>query len=112
MVVWHCVRGLIFYKADAPDPQRIPPSELLGVTVVLLTCAYKGKEFVRVGYYVNVEYADEELRTNPPAQPIIEKLYRSVLAEKPKVTRYPIQWDLQESTSGSGMETEPTLSMV
>ena len=27
----------------------------VGVTVILLTCAYKGAEFLRVGYYVSNE---------------------------------------------------------
>lgn len=39
---------------------------------MLLTCSYKEKEFVRVGYYVNNEYSDSELRENPPARPILE----------------------------------------
>jgi histone chaperone ASF1 len=56
---------------------RIPPSDLLGVTALLLTCSYKGKEFVRVGYYVNIEYTDPELldpERPPPNPPIIDKL--------------------------------------
>lgn len=65
----------------------------MGVTVVLITCGYRGQEFVRVGYYVNNEYEEEELRTNPPALPIIEKLQRNILADKPRVTRFPIKWD-------------------
>jgi hypothetical protein len=28
-------------------------------TVLLLTCSYNEVEFIRVGYYVNNEYADE-----------------------------------------------------
>jgi hypothetical protein len=47
------------------------------VTALLLTCSYKGKEFVRVGYYVNVEYTDAELldpERPPPNPPIIDKL--------------------------------------
>ena len=39
----------------------MPPGELLGVTIVLLTCSYQGKEFVRIGYYVNTDYADQEM---------------------------------------------------
>ena len=38
---------------------KIPGSDILGVTVLLLTCSYNQKEFIRVGYYVNNEYADE-----------------------------------------------------
>lgn len=64
----------------------------MGVTVILITCSYLEKEFVRIGYYVNNEYLDEELRENPPEQIAYEKLYRSILAEKPRVTRFPINW--------------------
>jgi histone chaperone ASF1 len=42
---------------------------------------------VRVGYYVNNEYVDEELRENPPEDVLIDKLQRNILADKPKVTR-------------------------
>lgn len=44
------------------------------MTVVLLTCSYRDKEFVRVGYYVNNEYTEEEMKENPPARPVIEKV--------------------------------------
>lgn len=80
------------FEADAPDLKRIPDSDILGVTVILLTCSYDGREFVRVGYYVNNEYDNEELRAEPPAKPIIERINRNVLAEKPRVTRFAIKW--------------------
>jgi histone chaperone ASF1 len=62
------------------------------VTVILLTCSYDGREFVRVGYYVNNEYDSEELTADPPAKPIIERIRRNILAEKPRVTRFAIKW--------------------
>lgn len=80
------------FEADAPDTKRIPDAEVIGVTVVLLTCAYDGREFIRVGYYVNNEYETEELNADPPAKPIIEKIRRNILAEKPRVTRFAIKW--------------------
>lgn len=43
-------------QADAPDPSRIPEEDIIGVTVILITCSYREQEFVRVGYYVNNEY--------------------------------------------------------
>lgn len=61
-------------QANSPDPAKIPPEDAVGVTVVLLTCSYKGSEFVRVGYYVNNEYADPELAENAPGKPIFEKV--------------------------------------
>jgi hypothetical protein len=30
------------FEADAPDKTKIPDSDVLGVTVILLTCAYDG----------------------------------------------------------------------
>ena len=43
------------FEAPAPDPAQIPKHDVVGVTVILLTCAYKGAEFLRVGYYVSNE---------------------------------------------------------
>lgn len=80
------------FEADPPDLKRIPTSEILGVTVILLSCSYDGREFVRVGYYVNNEYDSEELSNEPPAKPIIERIRRNILAEKPRVTRFAIKW--------------------
>ncbi|GJN82858.1 histone chaperone asf1 [Purpureocillium lilacinum] len=80
------------FEADAPSTSRIPDADILGVTVILLTCAYDGREFVRVGYYVNNEYDSEELNAEPPAKPIVERVKRNVLAEKPRVTRFAIKW--------------------
>ena len=69
-------------------------NDIVGVTAILLTCSYKdSQEFLRVGYYVNVEYDSPELNENPPAQPIIERLHRHILAEKPRVTKFQIDWD-------------------
>jgi histone chaperone ASF1 len=80
------------FEADAPSTANIPSSEVVGVTVILLTCSYDGREFVRVGYYVNNEYTDTELAENPPSKPEIEKIQRSILADKPRVTRFAIKW--------------------
>ena len=59
-------------QADPADATKIPKSELLGVTVVLVTCSYKTQEFVRVGYYVNNAYSDTEMQENPPENPQLE----------------------------------------
>lgn len=80
------------FEADPPSLARLPSSEILGVTVILLTCSYDSREFVRVGYYVNNEYDSEELNAEPPAKPVIERVRRNVLAEKPRVTRFAIKW--------------------
>ncbi|KAI4153144.1 MAG: hypothetical protein LQ340_002485 [Diploschistes diacapsis] len=79
------------FEADPPNLTKIPASEIIGVTVILLSCSYDGREFVRVGYYVNNEYDSEELNAEPPAKPVIERVRRNILAEKPRVTRFAIK---------------------
>ena len=63
-------------QTNAPNIARIPKSEVVGVTVVLLTCYYRQQEFIRVGYYVNNEYSDPELKESPPNEPDFDKVSR------------------------------------
>lgn len=127
-------------QADAPDPSQLQQEDLLGVTVVLVTCSYKEREFVRVGYYVNNEYHDpnappvppvqpqvtttttmtttgggadgtqsvQEQQPQPPAPPVVVvpnpvplgHIQRQILADKPRVTKFPIAWGDAETTTG------------
>jgi histone chaperone ASF1 len=128
-------------QADAPDPSQMAQEDLLGVTVVLVTCSYKEREFVRVGYYVNNEYHDPTAPTPAPAilpvpveqkpqlnadgtpvmnidgtpamEPVIplptppsipnpvplEHIQRQILADKPRVTKFPISWSEEQAPS-------------
>jgi len=95
------------FEADPPSTARIPATEILGVTVILLSCSYDDREFVRVGYYVNNEYSDEVLAAEPPAKPVLEKIRRSILAEKPRVTRFAIKWDSEESAPAEFPPEQP-----
>lgn len=95
------------FEADPPNTSRIPPNEIVGVTVILLTCSYDDREFVRVGYYVNNEYTDEDLANDPPTRPVIEKVRRNILAEKPRVTRLNIKWDSEESAPAEFPPPQP-----
>ena len=118
-------------EASAPDAETIPASDLVGITVVLVTCSYMGqnpepKEFIRVGakthhqlsapprdartqltfaphilfagYYVNIEYEDQELRDNPPARPLahLHNLSRHVVDDQPRVTKFHVLFDEPE----------------
>lgn len=87
-------RHMFVFQAPPPDVTRIPENDALGVTVVLLTCSYRGQEFVRVGYFINNEYSESEpeLRENPPAKPQFDKVVRNILASEPRVTRFKINW--------------------
>lgn len=96
-------RHIFVFQAEPPDVTKIPEQDAVGVTVVLLTCCYRGQEFVRVGYFINVDYSDPELRENPPTKPQFDKMTRNILATKPRVTRFKINWD---DTSTNGLDGE------
>ncbi|XP_039054172.1 probable histone chaperone ASF1A [Hibiscus syriacus] len=92
-------------QADPPDPAKIREEDIIGVTVLLLTCSYLGQEFVRVGYYVNNDYDDEKLREEPPTKVLIEKVQRNILTDKPRVTKFPINFHPE---SGGNEEAPPS----
>jgi histone chaperone ASF1 len=65
----------------------------VGVTGILVTCSYDNQEFFRVGYYVNNYYEELEMAENPPEKPLLDRLTRHILVEKPRVTKFQIHWD-------------------
>lgn len=67
-------------------------ADAVGPTLVLLNCSYRDQEFVRVGYFINNDYVEAELRESPPEHPQYDKLVRNILATKPRVKRFPIDW--------------------
>ena len=100
-------RHMFVFQADPPNPKLLPVNDVIGVTVILLICQYRKQEFVRVGYYVNNEYGDPELRENPPDQIDFEKLSRNILASNPRVTRFKIDWGGNSTANGDNAETAP-----
>jgi histone chaperone ASF1 len=101
-------------QADPPVVSKLPPDEILGVTVVLVICSYKEREFVRVGYYVN-----NELLGHDPEQPIptpldMKQVQRQILADKPRVTKFTIPWDETDKAivSEAGSEADTTLKVA
>ena len=85
------------FQADGPDHNKIPSKDVLGVTTVMITCAYHEQEFVRVGYFVHNDYESEELREkhkeNPGESPdMSQPITRNIMAEEPRVTRFRINW--------------------
>ncbi|KAG5955349.1 Histone chaperone asf1 [Claviceps humidiphila] len=100
------------FEADSPNINRIPDGDIIGVTVILLTCAYDGREFVRVGYYVNNEYDSEELNADPPGKPVVERVRRNILSEKPRVTRFAIKWDSDASAPPEFPPEQPEADLV
>jgi histone chaperone ASF1 len=79
------------FQGTPPLPSRIPPQDVLGVAALILTGSYNDQEFVRVGYYQNTEYDNEEMREHPPEAIQFDRLVRD-LSDKPRVTRFNIKW--------------------
>lgn len=79
-------------QTPPPNPAQIPNQDLIGVTVILLSCSYLNQKFVQIGYFVNNEYADPFEPENYPDPVDIAKLGRNILADEPRVTRFPIDW--------------------
>ncbi|EHA8592026.1 putative Histone chaperone ASF1B [Cocos nucifera] len=86
---------------------KIREEDIIGVTVLLLTCSYLGQEFIRVGYYVNNDYDDEQLREEPPPRVLIDRVQRNILADKPRVTKFPINFHPETGESGSQQQPPP-----
>ncbi|KAG6506189.1 probable histone chaperone ASF1A [Zingiber officinale] len=97
------------FQADPPDPTKIREEDIIGVTVLLLTCSYVGQEFIRVGYYVNNDYDDEQLREEPPPRILIDRVQRNILADKPRVTKFPINYHPDPNENG-GQQQQSTTS--
>jgi hypothetical protein len=53
------------FQAPCPDVSKIPVNDLIGVTVVLITCSYRSHEFLRIGYYVNNDYDGMTIMADP-----------------------------------------------
>ncbi|KAJ7161006.1 histone chaperone [Mycena filopes] len=72
-----CLVGPVPSGGSPPDPSKIPAED--------------DQEFVRVGYYQNTEYDNEEMKETPPASIMFHRLVRDISA-KPRVTRFQIKW--------------------
>ena len=81
------------FIGEAPDISKIPESEILGVTAVILCCSYNNQEFFRCGFYLNNLYDNEEMNLNPPERVDTSHIIRSLLVDKPRITRFDIDWD-------------------
>ncbi|CAE7727640.1 ASF1A, partial [Symbiodinium microadriaticum] len=94
-------------QSSPPDHTAISVPDLIGVTVLLITCSYLDEEFVRIGYYVNNEYhhPDHNPEGPLPNQVDVEQLFRNILADRPIVTRINIDW------SGNGAIEMPPEGM-
>ena len=66
---------------------------------------------------MNNDYDDEQLREEPPPRVLIDRVQRNILADKPRVTKFPINFhpETNEPNKEEPMETvgngeEPPMS--
>ncbi|VDK55161.1 unnamed protein product [Anisakis simplex] len=97
-------RHKFIFEADGPDPSKIPEDDIVGVTVLLLRCSYREQVFIKIGWFVTLEYTDPEMKENPPAVPILDQLQRTVCLDDIHVTTYPIKWDNSSSDIDKDLE--------
>ena len=81
------------FVGDAPDISKIPENDVIGVAAILLCCSYNGQEFFRCGYYLNITYDNEEMNMNMPEKIEVGHLVRNMLASKPRIVKYEIDWE-------------------
>lgn len=98
-------RNKFMFQAPAPDPAKVPDKDLLEVTVLLLTCLLRGQEFIRIGYYVNNDFGDnQELNENRPephqVRQHLNHIRREIVnKENPRVTRFQINWEGDQTSA-------------
>ena len=81
------------FTGDAPKIETIPENDIIGVAAILLCCSYNAQEFFRCGYYLNINYDNEEMNINMPEKIEVNHLMRNLLADKPRIVRYEIDWE-------------------
>ncbi|VFQ75782.1 unnamed protein product [Cuscuta campestris] len=94
-------------QADPPDPSKIREEDIVGVTVLLLTCSYLNQEFLRVGYYINNDYDDDKLREEPPTKVQIDRVQRNIFSDKPRVTKFPINFHPEKNSKSADAKQAP-----
>ena len=81
------------FTGDAPQIEKIPECDVIGVAAILICCSYNEQEFFRCGYYLNITYDNEEMNINMPEKIDVNHLIRNLLADKPRIVRYEIDWE-------------------
>ena len=100
------------FVAQVPPPrwELIPAWDILGVTLLLVTLNYRDQEFVRVGYWVQVAYAnvnEDPSTAGMPKTIEIEHIGRNVLLTHPTVRTSAIDWGTGQEESMEGIFPSP-----
>ena len=101
---------IFVFKPDPPDANQIPDLDIVGTTIVQLTCSYRGQQFVHIGYFINSYYTDQEMDENPPPQPLFDTFKRNILSTKLRMKLFDINWD--DASTSSGLPNENGVAHV
>ncbi|KAF8091629.1 hypothetical protein N665_0441s0036 [Sinapis alba] len=74
-------------QADPPDPSKIREEDIIVVTVLLLTY--------------------EQLREEPPTKVLLDKVQRNILSDKPRVTKFPINFHPEDEQTAAAVDPPP-----
>ena len=94
-------------EIPAPNWSLIPPWDLLGVTLLLITFNYREREFMRVGYWVEVSYRSDGSVSVMPQSIEINNIERNILLMNPTVRSNAILWDAEAQNEA---EAEDSIS--
>ena len=93
-----CLSGeqVVEVSVGHPNPSKFPTqSDVLGVTVMMITAFYRKQEFFRCSYFVYNNFNEE--RGGDHSEFAFDALVRSILVEKPRIRLYEIMWDYSKT---------------
>ena len=79
------------WPVPAPQLDLIPQEDILGVTLLFVSLRYRDQEFLRAGFFVDVDFITEAHQLNPPQAVRVEHITRRVTAS-PHITTMRIFW--------------------
>ena len=81
------------FTGNAPNIYKIPENDIIGAAAIILSFFYNNQEFFRCGYYLNIYYDNEEMNIKIPDKIEVNHLIRDLLADKPRIVQYEIEWE-------------------
>ncbi|KAM7524247.1 hypothetical protein LguiA_014149 [Lonicera macranthoides] len=88
------------YQTDDLVPTNFHKKFILGPQTILISGSYAGQKFLEVSYHINNEYDDELLRKEPPQIMKTISVRRTIFSDRPRVTKFPINFHLENAQSG------------
>lgn len=82
------------WEVPPPNYTKIPNEhDIFDSSIIVLIALLDNREFFRCSYLIAHEYADPDMRENPPEETQWEKLQRRVRTDNPVIKIQPIPWD-------------------